>query len=127
MLVTGDYRGALGDAGDFLSENARFIGYIKDDELVNLAAFDNYDGVNIDIHVFSSGRMFLPWLRACGRYAFDLCGCERMTSKNCADDFQMEKMLPRAGFKLEGTIRKALPNGSDMIVYGALKDEFRFR
>src|SRR6056297_2019288 len=71
MLVTGDYRDQMEAIGFHLSDSAKFIGEAIDGKLVSLAAFDNYNGTNIDIHIWAD-RITRKWLRALGDYAFGL-------------------------------------------------------
>jgi RimJ/RimL family protein N-acetyltransferase len=125
MLVTGDYREALAEAGWSLSEQAKFIGKVKGGELVALAAFDNYNGDDIDVHIVANG-FTRDWIRAICEYAFDLCQCNRMTSLNDAENFTMERYLDRLGFQYEGRKRKALPNGNDILIYGLIKEDCKW-
>jgi len=124
MLVTGDYRDQMEAIGFHLSDSAKFIGEAIDGKLVSLAAFDNYNGTNIDIHIWAD-RITRKRLRALGDYAFGLCGCRRMTSLNDSNNFQMKEYLERLGFEYEGTIRHALPD-SDLIVYGLIKEDCKW-
>lgn len=121
MLVTGDYRKALNGLGFSLSERARFIGYENDGALVALAAFDEYDGTDIEVHVMANGFP-RAWIRAICVFVFETCGCRRMTSLNSSKNFQMQPYLERLGFKHEGTKRNALPD-ADLIIYGMTKED----
>lgn len=124
MLVTGDYREAMEAIGFHLSDRARFIGESIDGKLVSLVAFDNYNGTNIDVHIVAE-RITRKLIRAVFRYAFEVCGCRRVTSLNDADNFQMKPYLERLGFQYEGTIRHGLPD-SDLIVYGMTKEDCKW-
>jgi len=124
MIVTGDYREALAALGWSLSDGAKFIGKEKDGQLVALAAFDNYNGTDIDVHIVCNG-MTRDWIRAVCRFAFETCGCRRMTSLNDSANFTMERYLERLGFQYEGRKRHALPD-SDILIYGMTRKDCKW-
>lgn len=125
MLVTGDYRDALAAHGWSLTEGAKFIGKVVDGQLVALAAFDNYNGDDIEIHIVADGFP-RDWIRAICRFVFDECQCNRMTSLNDAENFTMQPYLERLGFQYEGRKRKALPNGNDILIYGMIREDCKW-
>ena len=125
MLVTGDYRDMLNNEFGFeLSEKATFIGESIEGKLVSMAAFDNYNGTDIDVHIVAQ-RMTRRWIKACMKYVFDVCGCRRMTSLNDSNNFTMQPYLERLGFKYEGTKRNGLPD-SDLIIYGLTREDRKY-
>ena len=124
MLVTGDYREAMQRMGFELSDRAQFIGEEIDGKLVSMAAFDNFDEVNIDVHIIAK-RITRRWIRAICEYAFEMCGCRRMTSLNDSDNFQMKPYLERLGFEYEGTLRHGLPD-SDLVIYGMIREDCKW-
>ena len=124
MLVTGDYREALGSIGVGLSERARFLAKILDGKIVALAAFDNYDGTNIEIHIAST-QWTRDWIRACFRFCFDICNCRRVTALVDTRNDAMKGYMDRLGFKHEGVIRHGLPD-SDIEIFGMLREECKW-
>lgn len=56
-------------------------------------------------------------------YAFVTCGVPRISAEVLADNARCRRLIEGLGFKVEGTKRKAGPDGQDVIVYGLLKDE----
>lgn len=56
-------------------------------------------------------------------YPFNAIGVGRITTTAHAEDKRHQKLLLHAGFKHEGTLRCAEPNGADTLVYGMLKTE----
>lgn len=124
MLVFDDYREVMNQYGFNLTENAKFISDVVDGKLKCVAAFDNYDETDIDIHIACDG-MTRAWIRAIGEYVFEVCGCRRMTSLNDSDNFQMAPYLERLGFKYEGTKRHGLPD-SDLVIYGLIKEDWKW-
>lgn len=125
MLFTGDYSEAIKVLGWTLSPDAKYIAKHKDGKLVSLAAFENYNGTDIDVHVAAAG-MSRDWIRAICSYVFDECGCRRMTSLNDAENFQMEPYLERLGFQYEGRKRCALPSGNDVLIYGMTREDCKW-
>jgi RimJ/RimL family protein N-acetyltransferase len=125
MLVSGDYSDAIKALGWTLSNDAKFIAKHKDGKLVALAAFENYNGTDIDVHVAAAG-MSRDWIRAICEYVFVTCRCSRMTSLNDAENFTMEPYLERLGFEYEGRKRKALPNGNDVLIYGMTREDCKW-
>lgn len=123
MLVTGEH--LRREVHSFhLTDKAKFIGEVIDGELVCVMAFDNYNGTNIDVHIVAS-RITRRMLKAAAEYAFNVCGCRRMTSLNDANEFEMEPYLERLGFKYEGRLRHALPD-SDLLVYGLIREDCKW-
>lgn len=90
--------------------------------------YENYTGIDIRMHVAAEGRRWLTkhFLGECFRYPFVQLGCSRVTglvpSRNEAAA-QFDKHL---GFVYEGRLRRMLPDGDDLLVFGMLKDECRW-
>lgn len=124
MLVTGDYRATAAELGLHLTDKARFLGKVIDGELVALAAFDEYDGTNIEVHI-ASRRWTRDWMRAAFHYCFNVCGCRRMTGLIDARNFHMKSYMSRLGFEYEGRMRHALPDG-DIEIYGLLREDCKW-
>lgn len=124
MLATGDFRGLMNAHGFNLSEGAKFIADVDDGKLRCLAAFDNYDGNDIEVHIVCDG-MTRAWIRAVCEFVFETCGCRRMTSLNDASNFTMAPYLERLGFKYEGTKRNGLPN-ADLLIYGMTEEDCKW-
>jgi RimJ/RimL family protein N-acetyltransferase len=124
MLVSEDFSQAVKGLGWHVSDKAKYIGKMKGDRLVALAAFDNYNGTDIDVHIICDG-MPRDWIRAVCRFVFETCGCRRMTALCDADNFTMEPYLERLGFRYEGRKRHALP-ASDVLIYGMIQEECKW-
>lgn len=124
MLTTGDFRPFFERIGWNLSDKAKFLAEEIDGQIVCIVGFDNYNGTNIDAHVVAT-RITRKMIRAVFDFAFNVCGCRRVTSLNSADNFTMRPYLERLGFKYEGTIRHGLPD-SDLIVYGMIREECKW-
>ena len=59
-------------------------------------------------------------------YPFIQLDCHRVTGLVRADNMEARRFDEHLGFKQEGVIRKGAADGTDMILYGMLKEECRF-
>lgn len=64
---------------------------------------------------FGNGIMYL---------AFFELGLERITGPIRASNTRSRRVAEKYGFTLEGTLRKAFPDGEDCCIYGILKEEY---
>ena len=104
---------------------ATFIGKLDaEGRAVNLAAVAHWTGDDCEIFLASDGALRRDFIKAVFRYAYDDCGCVRVT---CRVDEALDwaQSLPRIGFKLEGRLRQAF-DGRDVLIFGMLKGECRF-
>ncbi len=97
-------------------------------ELIAGVVFQNYIKTSIEVHIASVGRGWATreFLGECCRYPFLTLGCARMTGLVPAGNEAGANFDEHFGFKLEGRIRKILPNGDDLLVYGMLREECRW-
>jgi RimJ/RimL family protein N-acetyltransferase len=105
------------------------IGLEKDGELIAGVLFDNKSGANIHMHVASNGTrhwMTPAYMAACFRYAFVQEKCARITGLVRADNTDAQRFDEHLGFRREGQLRAACADGTDLIIYGMLKDECRY-
>jgi hypothetical protein len=59
-------------------------------------------------------------------YAFDELGVRRITNSCSIDNRKAMAINLRAGFVMEGVLRQAYPDGSDMAIFGMLRGECRY-
>lgn len=112
---------------DFLL--ARAIGLEEDGELIAGVVYENYTGKNITMHVAAvPGKRWLnrEFLFRSFAYPFLQLGCNRVTGLVKEDNHDARKFDEHLGFKKEGLLRKACDDGSDLILYGMLKEECRW-
>lgn len=91
--------------------------------------YENYRGHDIHIHIAAvPGSQWLnrEFLTEGFRYPFLYLGVDRITGLVPASNKDAQRFDEHLGFKLEGRIRKGLPDGDDLLVYGMLKSECRF-
>lgn len=105
------------------------IGLEQDGELIAGVVFDGKSGAGILMHVASNETrhwMTPAYMSACFRYAFIQEKCNRITGLVRADNISAQRFDEHLGFKLEGQLRAACTDGTDMLVYGMLKRECRY-
>ena len=108
---------------------AEAIGLEKDGKLIAGVVFNMYTGPSISMHVAAEpGTYWLTkdFLWRCFAYPFLQLRCNRVTGLTKADNIQAQKFIEHLGFKHEGIIRRGWADGTDVVLYGMLKDECRF-
>ena len=91
--------------------------------------YNNYSWPNIAIHV--GARPGALWCRPeilahIFGYPFLQLKCARVTAPVRASNVRCRRAVEALGFRLEGMLRKALPFGEDMLLYGMLAEECRW-
>ena len=84
---------------------------------------------NVHMHVASDGSrqwMTPEYLGFCFAYPFNHLKCERVTGFVRADNIDAQRFDEHLGFIREGRLRRACADGTDLIVYGMLREECRF-
>lgn len=111
--MTGDVTSVslVDDAGDFLA----------------VTVFSSYTGTNIDMHI--AARPKSHWLsRSYFNAAFELpflvLEVPRVTGLIRAENLDAQRFVSRLGFQYEGRMRKAFPDGGDLVLYGLLREEY---
>ena len=105
------------------------IGLEMDGELIAGVVFADHDGHNVLMHVASDGSrhwMTPSYLAFCFHYPFLQLKCQRITGLVRAENYDAQRFDEHLGFIREGKLRRACADGTDMIVYGMLKEECRF-
>lgn len=110
-------------------EGATGIGLEEDGELIAAVVFNMYTKASICMNVASDrsknwlNRDFL--FRAFA-YPFIQLKCNRITALVRVDNLDAQRFDEHLGFKKEGLIRRASEDGTDMILYGMLREECRW-
>jgi RimJ/RimL family protein N-acetyltransferase len=105
------------------------IGLEEDGQVIAGVLFQNHCGPNVLMHVASDGsrRWMTPaYLCASFRYPFESLGVRRITGLVRADNYAAQKFDEHLGFVREGLMRHAAADGTDMIVYGLLKEDCKY-
>ena len=105
------------------------VGLENDDELVAGVVYAQKTDTNVHMHVASDGsRHWLTpeFLGFCFAYPFFHLKCERVTGFVRADNLDAQRFDEHLGFIREGRLRRACADGTDLIIYGMLREECRF-
>jgi RimJ/RimL family protein N-acetyltransferase len=114
---------------DDFGSGAIGIGLEEDGELIAGVVFNLYTGAGISMHVAAvPGKRWMTreYLWRCFAYPFIQLKCNRITGLVRVDNIEAQKFDEHLGFKREGVLRRACTDGTDMIVYGMLREECRF-
>lgn len=105
------------------------IGWEREGSLTAVVVYNLYSGADIAMHIAAvPGGHWLTrgFLRAVFRYPFVQLGCRRVTGYVPLTNLNAQRFDEHLGFRREGLMREALPNGEDVIVYGMLERESRW-
>jgi RimJ/RimL family protein N-acetyltransferase len=105
------------------------IGLENDGNLVAGVVFDNRCEANIMMHVASDGSrhwMTPAYMAACFGYAFNQEKVNLIVGLVRADNVDAQRFDEHLGFKKRGQLPQACTDGTDLIVYGMLRNECRY-
>ena len=111
---------------DSFGENAVTIGLEQDGELIGGVVFNMYTGAAICMSVAGvPGKRWITreFIQRAFAYPFVQLNCNRATALVRVDNLVSQRFVEQLGFKREGLLRKASTDGTDMILYGILKEE----
>ena len=101
----------------------------KQGDIAAVAVYNRfYPGIAVEISIASVGGRWLtrPFLAAVFGNPFLNWGLRRVSSSIAADNHKSIRFCEHLGFKREGLLRQAAPNGQDLLILGMLRDECRF-
>jgi RimJ/RimL family protein N-acetyltransferase len=102
-----------------------FIGQY-DGAVTAVAGLSDWNKIDVELSLWSAGRLSRTFLRRLWVYCFDELGCVRVTARTGAHNERCIGVLERVGFKLEGRLRKAFDGQADLLVFGLIREEFRY-
>lgn len=101
------------------------MGWVKDNQLVGQAIFNDFTGANIEIHLHAPNCVNRKTVRDVYNYVFNQIKCERLTAKPYCTNKKLLQLLYRLGFVYEAIQEKYYRDGDqiiDAIVYKLTKD-----
>lgn len=105
------------------------LGLEEDGELIAGVVFNMYTGPSISMHVAAvPGKRWMTkdFLWRSFAYPFLQLKCNRVTGLVRVDNLDAQRFDEHLGFKREGLIRRACTDGTDMILYGMIREECRW-
>ncbi|MGN1209800.1 MAG: GNAT family N-acetyltransferase [Duodenibacillus sp.] len=104
------------------------IGLIRDGRLIAGVVYTMYTGNGICMSVAGTGRKWLTreFLYVSFAYPFVQLGCSRVSGLVRVDNHDAQRFDEHLGFVKEGVIRKGDDDGTDLILYGMLKEDCRW-
>lgn len=104
------------------------ISLVDDDgEFLAATVYSAYTRTNIDMHIAAKpGYNWLSrsYFNASFELPFLLLEVPRITGLIRPKNRIAQRFVKRLGFKYEGRIRKAFPDGDDVMLYGFLREEY---
>jgi RimJ/RimL family protein N-acetyltransferase len=110
-------------------KNCSAIGWERDGWIVAAVVYDQFFWPSISGHIVSDGSRnwaCRAFIRAMFDYPFRQLECARITAPVADGNSQAIRFLEKLGFKLEGRLRKAMPDGRDRLIFGILKEECKW-
>lgn len=101
----------------------------KDGDITAVAVYNHFYPQNsVEISIASVGGRWLtrPFLRLVFGNPFLEWGMRRVGSSIATDNHKSIRFCEHLGFKREGCLRQAAPNGQDLLLYGLLESECRY-
>lgn len=114
---------------DEFGPGAVALGLVEDEKLIAGVVFNMYTKASICMHVAAEpGKRWMTkdFLWRSFAYPFVQLSCNRITGLVRVDNFESQRFVEHLGFKREGLIRRGCVDGTDMILYGILREECRF-
>lgn len=105
------------------------LGLEEDGKLIAGVVFNMYTKASICMHVAAEpGKRWMTkdFLWRSFAYPFIQLNCNRITGLVRVDNFDARRFDEHLGFKREGLVRRGCVDGTDMILYGMLREECRF-
>ena len=84
----------------------RAFGIAENGEMIGAMVFNGWNGANMEITVYGPGAMTKSAISFAYDYIFNQAGAIRLTARTRRNNLLMRKLLPRLGFKYEGTMKK---------------------
>lgn len=113
---------------DRFPPNAPSIGLLENGRIVGGVVYTMYTGNGIMMNVAGGYKGWInrAFIRAAFAYPFKQLGCTRVSGLVRVDNFAAQKFDERLGFKREGLVRRGDDDGTDLIMYGMLREECKW-
>ena len=108
--------------------DAPSIGLLENGRVIGGVVYTMYTGNGIMMNVAGGYKGWInrAFLRAAFAYPFKQLGCTRVSGLVRADNYAAQQFDERLGFKREGLVRRGDDDGTDLIMYGMLREECKW-
>lgn len=108
--------------------DAPSIGLLENGRIIGGVVYTMYTGNGIMMNVAGGYKGWInrAFLRAAFAYPFKQLGCTRVSGLVRADNYAAQQFDERLGFKREGLVRRGDDDGTDLIMYGMLREECKW-
>ncbi len=110
-------------------DDACAIGWGRPNDIRAVAIYERWSGNDCCVHLVSDnkpGWLSRHFLAAGFQYPFSVVGLRRITGLVPASNPRAIKLNLHFGYRVEGRLRLAADDGSDLIIMGMLREECRF-
>ena len=97
----------------------------ENNRMVGAVVFNDWADKNVELTFVGRGSLSRRLFKEIAHYAFTANGVARVTVRTRAKNLYVRRIIEKAGFKPEGTLR-CWYGDDDAIVYGMTKQECRF-
>lgn len=113
---------------DRFPPDAPSIGLLENGRIIGGVVYTMYTGNGIMMNVAGGYKGWInrAFLRAAFAYPFKQLGCTRVSGLVRADNYAAQQFDERLGFKREGLVRRGDDDGTDLIMYGMLREECKW-
>lgn len=113
---------------DRFPPDAPSIGLLENGRIIGGVVYTMYTGNGIMMNVAGGYKGWInrAFLRAAFAYPFKQLGCTRVSGLVRADNYAAQQFDERLGFKREGLVRHGDDDGTDLIMYGMLREECKW-
>ena len=102
------------------------IGFEQEGEIQGGVVFTNCTPTNVNAAIVLEAPLTRQFLRAVFFYPFLQLKVKRISALVDASNERSLNLTRKLGFKQEGRLREAAPDGGDTLVFGILKSECRY-
>lgn len=113
---------------DGMTHGTAAVSLVDDqDQFVAVTVYSAYTPTNLDMHIAARPKsqwVSRSYFNAAFELPFVLLGVPRVTGLIRPKNRLARQFVKRLGFKMEGRMRKAFPDGDDVVLYGMLREEY---
>lgn len=107
-----------------LPDSTRFIGRYYACDIQAVVAVSAYNGWGCEVSIATRPKgLTRSLLKIACAYVYDELHCNRMTAQVQDDNHDMIELMYRLGFRYEGKLAEALPDYSDVLIFGMTRRE----